>query len=283
MQRRIEVARAIRQPGEERSLRQCQVLGGLSEIDLGGGLNPGRVMAVIDAVQVQLQDVVLAVLGFEGRRQHGLAQLAHDRLLWGLQDGDLCQLFRNRAGALLRAAGDDIDNAGLDDPAPVDAVVLVEVLVLDGDRRVAEVGTDLVQLDGDDANALRVALFDQRAVTVDDLDVARRHVQAVGIGQGREGVGEGAQHQQQDQAEYDARDQHPVAPDLEPVEPILRPLRGSGRRCPHAWRRCRRRRARVRHGTALGWSRCALVYRFFETAACSRSCGLLAPLTSFRA
>ena len=233
VQRRVEIAGAVRQAGEQRGLPEGQILGVLPEIDLGGGLDAGRPVPVIDAVQVQPQDLVLAVPRFQGGRHHGLAQLAQDRLLGRLQDRDLGQLLGDRAGALLRAASDDIDDAGLDDAAPVDAMVLVEVPVLHRDRRVAEIGTDFVQLDRDYADALRVALLDQSAMAVDDLDVAAREVQPAGIGEGGEGIREGAEDQQQDQDRDDADQRHPVAPDLQPVEPILQPAaRPCGRGAP---------------------------------------------------
>src|SRR5258708_6653830 len=256
-------------------------------------------MTVIDAVQVQPEDVVFLVLRFERGRDHRLAQLAQDRLLWGLQDGNFGQLFRDRAGALRRAAGDDIDDAGLDDTAPVDAMVLIEVLVLHRNRRVTEAGTDVLQLDRDHPNALGVSLFDQGAVPVDDLDVPRGQVQPARIGEGGEGVAESAENQQHDQADDDADDCHPVTPNLEPLEAVLPPAGRSCRRgsltaptLPSPASRggeCTdlailgRRRACANRGPALGWSRLPAVYRFFETAACPRSYGVLAPLTSRRA
>ena len=195
----------------------------LPEIDLRGGLDPGRVMSVVDAVQVQLQDVVFFVLRFQRGRHHGLAQLAQNRLFRGLQDGNLGQLLRDRAGPLLRPAGDHVDDAGFDDPAPIDAVVLIKVLIFHRDGRVAEVGTDLFfQLDRRDTNALRVALLDRRAVAVDDLHVAPGQVHPAGIRQGGEGIGEGAQYEQQDQAADDAGQHQPVAPVLEPGRPAPR-------------------------------------------------------------
>jgi hypothetical protein len=50
-----------------------------------------------------------------------------------LEDGDLGQLLIDGAGALRWAAGDGVDDPRLDQPGPIDAAVLVEILVLDGD------------------------------------------------------------------------------------------------------------------------------------------------------
>ena len=50
--------RGLRQPGQEGGLRQGQLVGGGVEIGLGGGLDAVGQVAVIDLVQVQLEDLV---------------------------------------------------------------------------------------------------------------------------------------------------------------------------------------------------------------------------------
>src|ERR1700674_4700768 len=86
--------------GLDRLLTDARVLGALSEVDLGRSLNAGCVVAVIDAVQVELQDLVFRVLRFKGGGDHRLAQLAQDRVLRGLQDGNLRQLLCDGSRAL---------------------------------------------------------------------------------------------------------------------------------------------------------------------------------------
>ena len=170
----------------------------------------GGVVAVEDRIQIHLQDLAFVVSGLERRRHHRLPQLDQDRLLGRLQDGDLGQLLGDGAGALLRAAGQRVDDARFDHPPPIDAVVLVEVLVFDGNRGLLEQGVDIEERDRVDAGPLGVALLDQGAVAVLDDHGAGRQVELAGIGQGRVGVGKCSQHKDQDQSTNDGRNLPPV-------------------------------------------------------------------------
>src|SRR5207302_5756390 len=97
-----------------------------------------------------------------------------------------------------------------DPPPPIDAVVLVEVLVFDGNRGLLEQRVDIGERDRVDAGPLGVALLDQGAVPVLDDHGAGRQVELAGIGQGRVGVGKCSQQEDQDQSTNDGRNLPPV-------------------------------------------------------------------------
>ena len=58
-------ARRLRQAGQQRGLRQGQVFGALAEIHAGGRLGAVRRMAVVNLVEVPLEDLAVAVASFE--------------------------------------------------------------------------------------------------------------------------------------------------------------------------------------------------------------------------
>jgi hypothetical protein len=99
-----------------------------------------------------------------------------------LEDGDLGQLLIDGAGALRGTAGDGVDDPRLDQPGPIDAAVLVEILVLDGDRGLSQQWADLRQRDGIDTRTLGIALLDRRVVAVLDNDGAAGEVQLARVG-----------------------------------------------------------------------------------------------------
>jgi len=80
-------------------------------------------------------------------RHRGLLDLPRQRVL-GIVDVEVAdELLGDRRGALLDLAGLGVGDAGADDRAVVDAAVLVEVRVLDRDRRLLQRGRDLLELD----------------------------------------------------------------------------------------------------------------------------------------
>jgi len=67
---RVGRARVLRKSGEQRRLREVQVLSAFGEVVPGGRLDAIGLVAVVDEVEVALEDLVLA---------HGLLEL--DRVL----------------------------------------------------------------------------------------------------------------------------------------------------------------------------------------------------------
>ena len=102
-------------------------------------------MAKVDGVEVCRQDAILRPALLELPGEGGLTNLA----LYGLrvrQVGVLDELLRDRAGALVGPGGEAVEErAG--NAVRIDAIVLVEALVLHGDDCVLHVFGDLVALD----------------------------------------------------------------------------------------------------------------------------------------
>jgi hypothetical protein len=183
VQQRIVIGWSVWQAGEQGGFREVELAGVLAEINLRGGLDAGGMVAVEDAVEVQLKDVILLVSRFQLRRDERFAELYEEAPLRRLQHRNLGQLLGNGARALLRPPGKRIDDAGLHDPEPVNAVVLVEVLVFDGDGGVAQRRADLVEVDRADPSALRVAFFDELTVAIEQFYASGGQVELARIGQ----------------------------------------------------------------------------------------------------
>ena len=154
---RVVLAGRLRQAREQRGLRQRQLGGGLVEVRPRGGLHADGGLAAVGpvghGVEVARQDPRLAgaagvdVLELLGELR--LAHLALEGLLLaaGVQRAD--QLHRQRRAALQRLAGARVLERRADDALEVDALVLVEALVLDRDRRVLHRLRDLRRADAE--------------------------------------------------------------------------------------------------------------------------------------
>jgi len=140
-------AGSLRQPGQERRLRQGQPVGGGVEIGFRPGLDTIRQAAVVVLVQIQLQNIFLAEAARNFRRQHNFARFA-------LQ-GDLVLFIRQqqRAGKLLgncRRAGHHpapgvVLPQSADQRHRVIAGVVPEFLILGGDGGGDQIGRNAVQ------------------------------------------------------------------------------------------------------------------------------------------
>ena len=114
----------------------------LVEEDLRGRLHPDRRATrggpVGGGVHVLLEDLLLRVRLLVLLRHRRLDDLALEAVL-GLLDVEVAdELLGDRRGALLDLAGLEVLHGRADDRGAVDAVVLVEVLVLDRDRRLLQ-------------------------------------------------------------------------------------------------------------------------------------------------
>ena len=132
---RVVVVGRVNQPGQKRGLADREVLGLLvaPEVGLGGRAQAICVVAVVDAVQVHVEDLVFGVALLQRGGQNGLLQLAEDRFL-GREQLDLDQLLADRAAALLRGSAGQVGERGPDGGGHVDRPVVVEVAVLRGER-----------------------------------------------------------------------------------------------------------------------------------------------------
>ena len=144
-ERRVD-RRGLDQAGERGRFGQAQVRRVLPEIQpraLGGPVHGERaVLAQVHLVQVQLEDLVLAQPALEDERHELLLELAPERLL-RREDHVLDQLLGDRAPAdQVRPVAAQVGEERAGGADRVDAGVLVEPAVLDGEHRLDEVGRD---------------------------------------------------------------------------------------------------------------------------------------------
>src|SRR4029450_1160401 len=121
---------------------------------LGRGLAAVCAAAEVDRVQVFGQDLLLGELSLDLDREQALAYLLPERprgdrvrldaglriLLVPAGVHVLHELLGERRTALDDLAGDEVGPRRAEDPGHVDARMVVEALVLDGDDRVPELG-----------------------------------------------------------------------------------------------------------------------------------------------
>ena len=170
---RIVAARRLRQAGQDRRLRDGEVLDvGAEELARRGGHAVGA-RPEVDLAQVEVEDVVLGELRLEAERQDELLQLALVAPLRAEQEG-LDHLLRDRAAALHDVAVKEVRQERARHALRVDAAVAVEVGVLGGEKREPHVLRDAFERD--QVAALDVELADQRAVVRIDAGRDRRLV-----------------------------------------------------------------------------------------------------------
>ncbi len=200
--RQVVVAGRLEDGREVRALLQGQLVDVDAVVGLGGGLDAVRAAPEVAGVQVTGEDLVLLHVPVDLEGDHQLLELAGRRLVL-VQVEVLDVLLGDRRTAGLALAGDRVEQPS-GDAEEVDAAVLVEGLVLDGD----EAGLDVL---GDPADRhdlavhLAVARHD-RAVRV-LVDVALR--QGVGVGVGLVHVeveGDECAHAEQEQPEERPQD-----------------------------------------------------------------------------
>ena len=166
---RVVHRRCLRQPSKEARLRPAQVVGMDLEIRLGRGLGPIRAVAVVDAVEVELEDLRLRVAALHLLGEDELMKLPADcsrlRLLC-VEDVVLhhllCDGRRAQRGRVVREVVADCDHQA----AIVDARVVVERAVLGVDGRALQLEADLAQRDH--RAVLVIQGFDQVALAVED-------------------------------------------------------------------------------------------------------------------
>ena len=167
---RVVVGRRLRQAGEKRRLLERQPARRNREVRLGGRLDPVGVVAVVDVVEIRVEDRVPRPGAGELDGETGLDDLALQRPLAGqVEVAD--QLLRDGRAALDDATGAHVRDQRAEDPLRVDATVLVEAPVLDRYRRLRHPRADRVArdrrpvLDGrQDADQIAVRAVDERAV-----------------------------------------------------------------------------------------------------------------------
>jgi hypothetical protein len=179
---RIVVDRRLGEGGKQRRLSEGQTGSALAEIVARRRFDPVPPVAEVDRIEVGLEDLLLAVAPLHLACRLLLAQLATqaqvtavDQL--GVHVAD--ELLRDRARSTAPLT-EQFPLHGRCDADDVDAVVLVEALILDGDERRPDV---LRQCPDRHARApLAPGLTDERAVTAEDEGRLRERNDAPRLG-----------------------------------------------------------------------------------------------------
>ena len=167
----------LRQADQHRGLGQGQVVRVAVKVAAGGGLDPVRLAAVIDGVQVHLEDGRLAVGLVQLEREDGLLHLS---LQCGRRVGPdedlLHQLLADGATALTDPVMQVVIDGGAGDAADVDPAVLVEAMVLDCDGGVDHIGGDVAERNHDSPVPRLADVGQQNAVPVVDQHVLSKRI-----------------------------------------------------------------------------------------------------------
>ena len=157
-------ARSLRDRRERRRFGEVQIFHGLSEVALGGTLDAVCTIAQIDLIEVQLENAIFRILGFDRARNFGFLQLSHEILLArdALRKDVSGELHGDRGEALAPAVRAHIVDDRGRHALPVDSGVLVESLVLGRDERLANDRGNLLELH--DRAPLETDLGDEAAV-----------------------------------------------------------------------------------------------------------------------
>ena len=169
--------RCIGQRGEHRGFRERHLARGFAEIDLRGAIHAVRAGAEIDAVQIELEDLVLGEQLLELTRARHLDDLARDRAV-GREEKDLHQLLCDGRPALIEASRLEIDECCAGETAEIDAVMVIKTAVLHDEKRLGEMRRHIgeAQPVADD----RTAPADEFAFFVQER-VGRRAVERIKI------------------------------------------------------------------------------------------------------
>ena len=157
----------VRQTDEHGGFGERDIFGALGEIGLRGRLDAIGAVAVVDGVEIHVEDLVLGVdllhldgdIGLANLALDGLGELlvGEDRVAHELLGDGRCALMAARERCHGRAR----------DAVEVDAAVLVVTLVLDVDGPLQDIGADLARLDR--LAVLRVERCDLVAVGIEDV------------------------------------------------------------------------------------------------------------------
>src|SRR4249920_4060933 len=95
--------------------------------------------AEVDPVEIEFENLRLGELALEPDREQRLLQLTIDRAFLR-EEKIFCELLRDRRATLGYAAVEDVGDEGAADAERVDAAMLVEAPILDGDEGFGNIG-----------------------------------------------------------------------------------------------------------------------------------------------
>ncbi len=135
---RREFRRRLEQAGEHGRLREGHVLDRAAEIELRRRLDAERAAAHIGAVEIELEDLLLAQVRFQPEREEGLVDLARQGALVREE-----QVFRQLLGqgraALHHAGRAGVDGQRAAEADGIDAPMVVEAAVLGREHRLDDI------------------------------------------------------------------------------------------------------------------------------------------------
>ncbi len=142
---RVVGRRRLRETGEHGGLRHIDLGQRFAEVDLGRCGKAVGALTEEDLVDVELQDLILGQIRLDLIGKQDLAKFASERSLTGEEEVP-CDLHRNRAGALLRPAG-QVSQRCAQDRDVVDPAVLIKPLVFRCENRLPHDFRDVPDLD----------------------------------------------------------------------------------------------------------------------------------------
>ncbi len=191
---RREFGRCLEQAGEHRRFRQRHVAHRFAEVVLGRGVHAKCAAAEIGAIEIKLENLLLAQVRFQPERKKCLVDLALIGTLVG-QKQVLRELLGDGRPALNHAAGLGIGHKGAEGALEIDAEVLEETPVLGCEHRLDQVIGKLVERH-------RVVMLDAAAADFIAVAVEKRHreiglFQPVAVGRLAEGRHAERHHEKQ--------------------------------------------------------------------------------------
>ena len=140
--KRGELRRRIRDARKHGCLREAQRCGGFPVVAFGCSAHPVEARAVVDDVQIHLEDFVLGVGPFNIEGEQELLCLAREGLLIR-EEEILYELLRDRARTLLNPPVLNVDEGRTRHARQIKAPMIVEASILNGNDGVFEIGRDM--------------------------------------------------------------------------------------------------------------------------------------------
>jgi hypothetical protein len=176
------VGRRLREAGEQAGLEEADIFDVLTEVKTRCFLHAKALVAEVDLVQVEGQDLILIPALLEARGQFPLTHFARVTTVLPVAEPELDYLLRDRRRAALPPPQDVVLETGLDDADSRNPRVVVELIVLSCENRIfrhlrnLREGGDGAALFGEFANQLFPGSFidpgrDQREPFSDLVDV----------------------------------------------------------------------------------------------------------------
>ena len=165
-----EPDRRLHQSRQYGRLREVHHLGALAEILLRRRLDAIGARAEIDAIEIELEDLILGIFALEPEREDRLLNFARQRALLR-QEQVLRELLGERRAALHAAHARDVADDRARNPDRIDAEMRIEAAILDRDESLRQIGRQFAQVHGGASGVAPVG--QQRSVGGENRDIGR--------------------------------------------------------------------------------------------------------------